>query len=64
MVDMTTIGKGIGQFAIVALPALFMLVWTFDALLVPGADVFIVALIQIVFITVFIGYVNWKRGGD
>jgi len=46
-------GKRIGQFLGVALPSLFMLVWTLDAALVPGADVFLVALVQVVFIAVF-----------
>lgn len=56
MVNTTQIGKAIGQFVIVALPALFMLLWTLDAALVPGADVFIIAFIQVLFIGIYIGY--------
>lgn len=45
--------KQIGQFVGVALPSLFMLLWTVDAALVAGADVFLLALIQVGFIAVF-----------
>lgn len=60
MVEMKRAGKGIGQFIAIALPSLFTLVWTLDAALVPGADVFLVALVQVVFIAVFIGYLYRK----
>ncbi|WP_254861977.1 hypothetical protein [Halovivax gelatinilyticus] len=45
--------KRIGQFVAVALPSLFMLLWTLDAALVLGEDVFVIALLQVVFIAVF-----------
>lgn len=61
MVDTKRTGKGIGQFVAVALPSLFILVWTLDAALVPGADVFLVALAQVLFIGVFVGYLYWKH---
>lgn len=62
MVNAKRLGKGIGQFVIVSLPTLFTLFWTLDALLVPGSDVFIIALLQAVFIAVYIGYVYWTAG--
>jgi hypothetical protein len=48
--------KTIGQFLVVALPTLFTLLWTIDAALVPGADVFFIALLQLVFL---VGYFAW-----
>lgn len=61
MVDTKRVGKGIGQFVAVALPSLFILLWTIDAALVPGADVFLVALVQVIFIAVFVGYLYRKH---
>lgn len=61
MVNATRLGKTIGQFILVALPTLFMLLWTLNAALVPGADVFIIAAIQLVFIVIYIGY-NYRKG--
>lgn len=52
--------KAIGQFVIVALPSLFILLWTLDAALVPAADVFIITLVQTLFIAIFIGYIYWR----
>lgn len=60
MPNVTRIGKGLGQVVVVSLPALFMLLWTLDAALVPGADVFIVALIQLIFIAIYVGYIYWQ----
>lgn len=61
MVDGTRIGKGIGQFVAVSLPSLFMVIWTIDAALVPGADVFLIALAQVLFIGIFISYLYRKH---
>lgn len=61
MVDTARIGKGIGQFVGVSLPSLFLVIWTLDAPLVPGADVFLISLAQVIFIAVFIGYL-FKKG--
>lgn len=60
MVDSIRLGKAIGQLILVALPTLFVLLWTLDAALVPGADVFIIAVIQLLFIVVYIGY-NYRK---
>lgn len=59
---MNTILKGIIGYFVVALPTLFMLVWTIDAALVPGADVFFVALAQAIFLAGLFVYL-WRRGG-
>lgn len=61
MVNTTRLGKAIGQLILVALPTLFVLLWTLDAALVPGADVFIIAAIQLLFIVVYVGY-NYRKG--
>ncbi len=57
-----TSAKGIGQLVVVAIPTLFMLIWTIDAPLVPGADVFLLALVQLVFIIGFFVYDSWRGG--
>ena len=59
---MNSILKGIIGYIVVALPTLFMLVWTIDAALVPGADVFIVAFAQALFLAGLFLYL-WRRGG-
>lgn len=56
MVDTARIGKAVGQFILVSLPSLFTLFWTLDAAIVPGADVFIISLIQVIFIAILFGY--------
>ena len=56
----TSISKRVGQFIAVSLPSLFVLIWTLDAPLVPGADVFVLALLQVVFIAGFLGYLAWR----
>lgn len=61
MVDANRVAKGLGQFIAVSLPSLFVLLWTLDAALVPGADVFIIALLQVIFIAVYIGYLSRKK---
>jgi len=52
--------KGIAQILVVGLPSWFILVWTASAALVPGTDVFIIALIQVLFIVIFIGWYRWR----
>lgn len=56
--------KAIGQVIVVGLPSLFMLLWTFDAALVPGSDVFVITLIQFLFIIVFVAWIarSSKKG--
>lgn len=61
MVKAKRIGNGIGQFILVSLPSSFTVVWTIDAALVPGADVFVLALVQAIFIGVFMAYRSRKR---
>lgn len=60
MVNIMRVMKAIAQFVIVALPCLFILFWTLEAALVPGADVFFITLIQTLFIAIFIAYVYWR----
>lgn len=60
MVSAMRIVKAIVQFVIVALPSLFILLWTLDAALVPGADVFIITAVQTLFIAIFIVYIYWR----
>jgi len=53
-------GKRVGLYVLVALPTLFMLIWTVDAALIPGADVFVIAAIQLIALVVFFGYLERK----
>jgi len=53
-------GKRFGGYLLVALPTLFMLIWTVGAALVPGADVFVIAAIQLITLVVFFGYLERK----
>lgn len=53
-----SVSRGFGQFFAVGLPSLFILLWTLDAPLVPGADVFVIALIQVLFLAVFIAWIR------
>lgn len=46
--------RGTGRFIGVALPSLFLLFWAVDAPLLVGRDVFLLALLQAVFIGVFL----------
>lgn len=55
--------KAVAAFVGVSLPSLFMLLISLDAPLIAGADVFLISLLQVVFIAVFIGYVNMKASG-
>jgi len=55
--------KAIVMFTGVSLPSLFMLLLSFDAPLVAGADVFIVSFLQVLFIGVFIGYAYRQTSG-
>ena len=52
--------KALGIFTGVSLPSLFMLLLSVDAPLVTGTDVFIISLLQVVFIGAFIGYAYRK----
>ena len=52
--------KALGMFTGVSLPSLFMLLLSVDAPLVAGTDVFIISLLQVVFIGAFIGYAYRK----
>jgi len=52
--------KAIGLFAGVSLPSLFLLLISLDAPLLAGTDVFVISLLQVVFIAVFIGYAYRK----
>ena len=61
MVNGKRIGKAIGLFILVTLPTLFTLLWTLEAALVPGADVFIIAAIQLIFFTIYFGY-RYRQG--
>lgn len=45
--------KYIGQFVGVALPTLFLILWSGDAVLLVAEDVFLVALLQLVIFAVF-----------
>lgn len=56
MPDWLYIGKILSQFILVSLPSLTLLVWTADAYLIVAADVFWIALIQVIFIAAYIGY--------
>lgn len=44
----------IGQLLVVGLPSWVTLLFTVDAPLVPGADVFLITLAQVLFLVVFI----------
>jgi hypothetical protein len=52
--------KALGIFTGVSLPSLFMLLLSVDAPLIAGTDVFIISLLQVVFIGAFIGYAYRK----
>lgn len=52
--------KGVAQIIGVGLPSWLILVWTANAPLVPGADVFLIALVQVLFIAGFIGWYRWR----
>ena len=52
--------KTLGIFAGVSLPSLFLLLLSVDASLVAGSDVFIISLLQVVFIGGYIGYAYRK----
>lgn len=45
--------KHIGQFVGVALPTIFLLLWSVDAVLMAGQDVFLLAVIQFVILAGF-----------
>lgn len=45
--------KYIGQFVGVSLPTLFLLLWSVDAVLMVGQDVFLIALVQFIVLAVF-----------
>lgn len=45
--------KYIGQFIGVILPTLFLLLWSIDAALMVGQDVFLIALVQFIVFAVF-----------
>lgn len=51
---------GIGQLLVVGLPSWIILLFTVDAPLVPGADVFLITLAQVLFLVVFIAWVRWR----
>lgn len=51
--------KTAGLFVLVALPSLFLVLWTGDAVLVLAEDVFLIALLQVAFIAVYV----WRQHG-
>ena len=51
--------KTVLTFGILAAPSLFLLLWTVDARLVVGRDVFAVALVQVAVIGLFVA--RWYR---
>lgn len=55
--------SALGMFVGVSLPSLFMLLVSVDAPLVLGRDVFLISLLQVVFIGVFIAYAYRKASG-
>lgn len=49
--------KLLSQFILVSLPSLILLIWTADAYLIVAADVFWIALIQVIVIAAYVGFV-------
>jgi len=56
--------KTIGKFVAVSSPTIFLLIWSFDAPLMVGADVFIIALLQFIFLGVYMGLSYRSSGGN
>ena len=51
---------GIIQFFVVTSPSWFLLFWSRDIAVVASSDVFLGAVVQIIFIGLYIGYIYWE----
>lgn len=52
--------RDMATFVGVALPSLFMVLWSLDALLLVAEDVFLISALQVIFIAVYM----WRSSED